>query len=335
MRVIKDSGAKAFFVYDLPSGIVGSLASHALSGSGITSYKINLTDHAFWLGTGATDYFIEFRDYGANISSQYRHIPKGKLLKLPYYPQINREIEFQGFPFDVNENTKVVFSGGALYKTYSKDMLYYYMVEEIVKRYDDVIFWYAGKGNTTEFDNLITKYPGKIYRTDERKDLFQILKHCYFYLSTYPITGGLMGQYAINAGKIPVTLLKHEECRLVLENTSGLECEYYSVSDTLDFIDKIMCDNEYLKLKEKYVKDNMFVIEKNEFEDNLQKILEEERSFFCIGYQKVELGNYSNIFIDNYNEENIPKLLWVKRTKKLKKFREAFSKKGMRNYGMR
>lgn len=114
LQAIKDSGARAFFVYDLPSGIVGSLAAHALRGSGVTSYKINLTDHAFWLGAEATDYFIEFRDYGADISSQYRHIPRGKLLKLPYYPQMNTEIEFRGFPFEVNENTKVVFREGTV-----------------------------------------------------------------------------------------------------------------------------------------------------------------------------------------------------------------------------
>ncbi|MCI8377736.1 MAG: hypothetical protein HFH72_04355 [Lachnospiraceae bacterium] len=335
LQIIKDSGAKAFFVYDLPSGITGSLAAHALKGSGVASFKINLTDHAFWLGAEATDFFIEFRDYGANISSQYRNISRKKLLKLPYYPQVNEEMEFQGFPFKINENTKVVFSGGALYKTYSVDGLYYYMVEEILKRYDEVIFWYAGKGNTTEFDNLIEKYPDRIFRTDERKDLFQILRHCYFYLSTYPITGGLMGQYAVNAGRIPVTLLRHEECHLVLENASGLGCEFYSASEVLDFIDRIMRDDGFLELKEKYIEENVLVIGKNVFADNLQQILEKKQSSFSMEIQKVELGSYSNIFVDNFDEKKIPKLLWVRRTKKLKKFKKAFSKKGMVKYGMR
>lgn len=204
-----------------------------------------------------------------------------------------------------------------------------------MKRYDEVIFWYAGKGDTTEFDNLIKKYPGRVYRTDERKDLFQILEHCYFYLSTYPITGGLMGQYAVGAGKIPVTLLKHEECHLVLENMSGLECEYYCVSDVLAFIERIMHDDGYLGMQKKYMQENVLVIEKNVFADNLQKIIEKKQSSFFMEVQKVEMGSYSNIFIDNYDEKNISKLLWVRRTKKLKKFKKAFSKKGMGNYGMR
>lgn len=335
LQTVKASGAKALFIYDLPGGIVGSLAAHALRGSGVISYKINLTDHAFWLGAEATDFFIEFRDYGANISVQYRHIPKEKLLKLPYYPQIDEEIEFQGFPFELKEDTKVVFSGGALYKTYSKDKLYYYMVEELVKKYDEVVFWYAGKGDTTEFDNLIARYPGRIFRTEERKDLFQVLKHCHFYLSTYPITGGLMGQYAACAGKVPVTLLKHEECHLLLENIQALECEYYSVSDVLLFIEKIMLEDGYLRMLEKYIQENDLVVKKDMFQENLQKIIEMNDSSFLFKYYKVELGSYSNIFIDNFDEEKISKLLWVRRTKKLKKFRRAFLKRGMRSYGMR
>lgn len=335
LQTVKDYGAKALFIYDLPGGIVGSLAAHALRGSGVTSYKINLTDHAFWLGAEATDFFIEFRDYGANISVQYRHIPKEKLLKLPYYPQIDKEIEFQGFPFEVKEDTKVVFSGGALYKTYSKDRLYYYMVEEIVKKYDEVIFWYAGKGDTTAFDNLIVKYPGRIFRTEERKDLFEVLKHCHFYLSTYPITGGLMGQYAVCAGKVPVTLLKHEECHLVLENRSVLECEYYTVSDVLAFIEKIMCEDGYLRSLEKCMLEDDLVVRKDAFEENLEKIIEMKNSSFPLQYYKVRLESYSNIFIDNFDEGKISKLLWVKRTKELGKFRKAFLKRGMRNYGMR
>lgn len=246
-----------------------------------------------------------------------------------------KEMEFQGFPFKINENTKVVFLGGALYKTYSVDGIYYYMVEEIVKRYDEVIFWYAGKGNTTEFDNLFEKYPGRIFRIDERKDLFQILRHWYFYLSTYPITGGLMGQYAVNAGRIPVTLLRHEECHLVLENVSGLGCEFYSASEVLDFIDRIMRDDGFLEVKEKYIEENVLVIGKNMFADNLQQVLVKKQSYFSMEIQKVELGSYSNIFVDNFDEKKIPKLLWVRRTKKLKKFKKAFSKKRMGKYGMR
>ena len=36
------------------------------------------------------------------------------------------------------------------------------------------------------------------------------LEKSYFYLSTYPICGGLMFQYAASAGKVPVTL-KYDE----------------------------------------------------------------------------------------------------------------------------
>ena len=38
-------------------------------------YQVNLTDHAFWLGTYAFDYCLEFLDFGAIVSREYRHIP--------------------------------------------------------------------------------------------------------------------------------------------------------------------------------------------------------------------------------------------------------------------
>lgn len=301
LQIIKAANAKALFVYDREIGIVGSLLAFALKGSGILSYKIVLGDHAFWLGARATDYFIEFRDYGANISSQYRKIPKEKLIKLPFYPELNKDIPFQGYPFEVKENNKVIFSGGALYKTFDEENLYYEIVEEILKKYQDVIFWYAGAGDSSEIKKLIKKYPDRVYFTSERKDLFQVMKHCYFYLSTYPLSGGLMTQYAASAGKIPVTLLCNKAGNLMINHAELLECEFYTKEELLLQVDKLIKNEEYLHQVEKNTKGQ--VIEKKEFSEELNMLLKFQKTKYFIHYDKIseeEIEKFSDWYLENY-----------------------------------
>lgn len=177
----------------------------------LTRYQINLTDHAFWLGAGCCDICINFREYGANISKEYRGIPESKNVITPLYPIIDYGKEFQGFPFDVQSGQKIMFSGGSLYKTFGKGNKYYKMVDEILSRHNNIIFWYAGEGDDSELIKLSTKYPNRVFHTHERSDLFQLLSKCDLFLSTYPLTGGLMFQYAAMAGLVPLTLV-HDSC---------------------------------------------------------------------------------------------------------------------------
>ena len=117
-----------FFFYSFPNDVVGVTSLNILEGK-VTRYQINLTDHAFWLGARCIDKCIEFRDYGANVSVKYRGISKNIIAKLPFYPIINKDIPFQGFPFRIVNGQKVVFSGGALYKTFGGKNKYYDIID--------------------------------------------------------------------------------------------------------------------------------------------------------------------------------------------------------------
>ena len=120
---------KNMFLYTNPYDIIG-VAFFELYENIIYRYQINLTDHAFWIGTKAFDYCIEFRNYGASISAQYRGISKEKLVKLPFYPDINYSQKFEGYPFKIDETkNKFIFSGGSLYKTFGDDNKYYHIIE--------------------------------------------------------------------------------------------------------------------------------------------------------------------------------------------------------------
>lgn len=68
---------------------------------------------------------------------------------------------------------KRLFSGGALYKTFGGENKYYDIIDNILKKYKEVVFWYAGSGDDSKLKELMKKYPGRIFHTLERNDLFK------------------------------------------------------------------------------------------------------------------------------------------------------------------
>lgn len=148
------------FFYTHPHDVAGALSFTMLEGI-VSRYQINLTDHAFWIGKNSFDYCLEFRNYGASISYRNRRIDKKKLILLPYYPYINYDELFAGFPFE-KEEKKVIFSGGSLYKTLGEGNLFYKIVDELLQKTDNTVFLYAGAGDTSQLDILKGKYPDRV-----------------------------------------------------------------------------------------------------------------------------------------------------------------------------
>lgn len=165
----------------------------------IEVYNINLGDQFFWLGVRHIDYNIEFRPFGASVSSQRRGFKKEQLLMVPFYPA-NENRPFEGFPPGCNGKL-VIFSGGDYYKTWDKEGTYWYLVKEILNRHKDVAFLYAIKSNpkdTTRVDEFIKKnqFEGRFIYIERRQDIFQVFSHCDIYMGTCPVSGSLMSQLA-------------------------------------------------------------------------------------------------------------------------------------------
>ena len=268
--IVKKYNSKRFVFYSTPDDVVATSVMFAYRGL-ILRYQINLTDHAFWLGAKCIDKCIEFRNYGANISYEYRKIDKSKITIIPFYPRIDKERIFQGFPFDKNDDQKVVFSGGALYKTISEDNKYYLIIERILKKHKNVVFWYAGTGDDTRIKKIIEKYPGRIFITGERNDLFQVLVHCDVYLSTYPLPGGLMYQYSAIAGRVPVTLKSGEIGEDFLINQKEIGVEFDSVDAVCKEMDRLLLDDEYRNSRCSIMKKS--VISPDEFEKEVINVV--------------------------------------------------------------
>jgi len=269
--------------------------------------QINLTDHAFWLGRDMFDYCIEFRNYGVTISNKYRLIDIDKLVLLPFYPYIVRK-EYKGLPFDSN-GKKIILSGGALYKTNSTDNLYYVILDEILSKHQDVVFLYIGSGDTTKLDELVVKYPNRVFWSPERDDFFNLLEECYFYINTYPFAGGLMTQYAVAAGKLPVTLKANQDADDILVNQEKLSVFYSDYKELLADVDMMLQNQEYLSEKEKQLKNCL--ITENIFVSQLDNILQYGKNDFEIKLQELNVEklqeDYRLRFADNKADNVIAK----------------------------
>lgn len=287
-KILNTYKAKAAFLYTTPWDVVGISVFNHLENL-CDRYQINLTDHAFWLGVNAFDKCIEFRDYGAYISNSFRKIPKEKIVKIPFYPQINEEIEFEGYPFK-DESKKVMFSGGAIYKTVGDNGKFYSMVRNILKQNDNVVFWYASNDTVDELDNLLKDFPHRVYHTKERKDLYQIYQHCDIFLNTYPITGGLMLQYSAITGVVPFTLKYDDEATGLISN----EVEKFFLYDTEEelcaAVKKALTDKDfYGQIKQKL---RNAVITPDEFENRLKQLVNNNLLGNEIDYKCVDVEQY-------------------------------------------
>lgn len=317
------------FIYTLPYDVAGIVAFMNYQG-GVERFQINLTDHAFWLGKNAFDYCIEFRDYGAVISKMYRGIEKAKILKLPFTPFVDDTLKFEGFPFEV-EGYKVVFSGGGLYKTFDEENTYYRIVRNILSHDDNVIFLYAGFGDDSELKKLMDKFPGRVWHIEERRDLYQLMEHVYFYLNTYPFLGGLMTQYAALAGKIPVTMCNGDMSSGFLIDRENCKYRFESIEEMMEEIYKLLDDPEYTEAKGKSLKE--CVPGKGQFRDALGQILTEHSSPYDIRYEEIKTDHFMQDYIFRFSLSEIQRVTIKDEHWELRKyFPILFLRKRIKNF---
>lgn len=197
---VKEYRPERYFMHIMPWDVVATSICSILDQT--VRYNINLTDHAFWLGAKFIDYSIEFRDFGATISLEKRGLSKQQLLKVPYYPLINRS-EFKGLPKGSNKITVKMFSGGSFYKIYGEHDKFFYLVKRLLTENEHVELFYAGGGNHKPFKQFLIKngLSDRVHLIGSRSDILEVFENIDIYLGTYPISGGLMSQYAALCGK--------------------------------------------------------------------------------------------------------------------------------------
>ncbi len=189
---IREYSPAHIFLHLTPWDVVALMACHAIKGSII--YQINLTDHAFWLGSKFIDYNIEFRPYGMTISLEQRHLNKDQLVQLPYYPITSACDEFQGLP-DVPKDAIKIFTGGAVYKMLGADNLFFKIMDKILDINPQVYILVAGFKKNRHFDHLhkLMRNADRVKVIGVRKDINAVFDHIDIYLNTFPLGGGAYG----------------------------------------------------------------------------------------------------------------------------------------------
>jgi len=316
-RIFEEYAPEKAFLYTMPNDVAGLAAFQKNQGL-CHRYQVNLTDHAYWLGTAAFDTCIEFRDYGAALSRDQRKIPENKLRKLPFYPAIDFDAHFQGYPFPVPEGSKVVFSGGSLYKTMGGENRYYKMVDYILGSFPEAIFWYAGSGDATQINILKEKYPDRLYHTAERSDLYQVLENSFLYLSTYPLCGGLMFQYAASAGRIPVTLRYDDVSDDFLLDQDNLGIQFETLEQVYEELQKLFTQPEYLAQKEQQVK--AAVLDQAAFEAGLTQLLQTGESGYPITFKTPDTRSFREEYLKSLTKNTVTQYLINKKSKCLARY---------------
>lgn len=240
-----------------PWDVEGICACRAMEGR-CTRFLSNITDHAFWLGSTAFDYFLEFRDYGCNISQTFRGISPKQDIKMPYFPIINKEIPFEGFFFNI-DNKKLIVSGGSIYKIKGSPK-YLDLVKYILDNHPDTLFLFLGNGDHQYLQNFsdLNGYEDRFFHVSERKDIFQVIRQSTFYLNTYPMLGGLMTQIASMAGKLPLTLNDTNDpfmsiSEFLITNDFDTQLEFNDLEGLKQTIDRYLNNPKILHLAEENI----------------------------------------------------------------------------------
>lgn len=255
VRSILEFGSASVFLHGTPWD-VSSLAAIAALPDGVKKHQINLTDHAFWLGSSVFDWCVEFREYGAAVSVKRRGIAPDRLALIPYYPaQAIATVPFSGLPF--GEDDAFFVSGGAAYKT-EGDIAFPELVSNVLNRHQDLKFLYLGNETPSWFDDIKSEYQNRVYLQKERQDLVEVFRRSIFYLNTYPVYGALMTQIAAYSGKVPVTvMLEGIEPASSLLVGSAVEVDYPSVGDALLEIDRLVSDEGYREARNREMKQSV------------------------------------------------------------------------------
>lgn len=296
------------FIYTTPDDVEGIGVFSTVIGN-VKRYLIDLTDHAFWLGKCASDYFIECRNIGCNIAMQYRNIDAAKLLILPYYPDKRDYFPYEGMPF--GEDKEFVFSGGSVYKIEGSP-LYEEMVTHILENYPQLYFVYAGNDKSEKLNRLSQKFRGRFYQIPERRDLDEVLRHAKMYLSTYPIAGGLMTQYALQNQCYPLCLRDKEndvaDPITCLLNTDKIDFAFYSVEALYEKLDMLMRDNIYYESEKKDLQ--LYLITEEEFVMQLGGIFNKQQTSFDIKPEKIKVDNFTKLYKDNMTFERYCEIIY-------------------------
>lgn len=192
-KVILDFAPSKLIIHSPAFGAFGASVLYSLKG--ITRYRIVPGDHHFYIGYNCIDYFLEFRNFGIKVATEERHIDRKFIFLLPYYPIIDKFVDFQGFPVDIKN--KICFAAaGAPYKFYGSDYFFRFS-KWLLHTYDNCILFFIGS-YTKDLKSFIEKehLENQFIFLGYRKDFTTCIQNVDILINSYPRSGGLVCQTA-------------------------------------------------------------------------------------------------------------------------------------------
>ena len=266
----------------------------------ITSYYIDLQDHALWIRNNQLNYVLPYRDWGATIDIEKRGFRPEQVLKMPYYPIVTKA-EFQGFPAET-EGKVVVFTGGEYYKTVDWDNSYWRLVIQLLLDNPSAVVLYAGKGDTDNRDKAIRELAGgqnlakRLIPIGFRTDINEVFAHCDIYMGTSPMSGGLMCQYAAFNSK-PILqyyrpdMAANNETEQVLDYNGKLNVSFTDSKAFLAEARKLIDSEAYRLARGKELHDCL--ITKEQFDILLKQTIDSNQTQVVITMQHIDYDAFT------------------------------------------
>lgn len=266
-------------------------------------FYVNHGDEQFWVGKNALDYLLCYRGTGAKIAINNRGIDEKSILIQPYYPAVSTS-HSQGIELDLPEDTVLLFSGGRYIKIYDENNEFAKMIIEILQKNLKAYFLFAGLGESKHFIEQLRK-GGVLDRCKiiaYQKNLMEIMSQIDIYLSTYPVNGGLMAQFAALAGKPIVERSSMESGKieeLFPKLDANIKISYKVLEQYYAAVDQLISSE--IKRRELGEALRTAIIVESEFDQNLEQILECQKSLFPISGEGLNIDTISErlIRIDN------------------------------------
>ena len=303
-KIIDFKPEKAFLHLN-PSSVVAISVWNSLKE--VARYLVNLTDHAFWLGTKCIDYSLEFRNYGCTVSYEKRNLSEDQLLIQPYYPIMQCK-PFIGFPSQIADDAIKIFTGGSYYKMYGKSDFFLKLLKLLIELDSKIVILLAGHGHDGPIKQFISdnKYQRRLFLLGSRPDITHVFEHCDIYLSTYPLTGGLMGQYAASLAK-PILSYTSDDIPsnfaegFINWNTNS---DFKITHTTLDsFTAEALKMIESKFYREKKGNENKkHIITEKEFSEHLRKLVSLNRMENPFVKEVIDYKVFLDLYIENENK---------------------------------
>ena len=166
----------------------------------IKTYRSNLDDQCFWVGTFVFDYVLEFRPFGSAVSRERRGIKPEQQLYVPFYP-VKDGNPFGGFP-ELPKDSVILFSGGDFYKTLDPKYTYWNLLKRVLQENPKAVLLFATKNGLRTQQEFLERFVKEnhlemqFYFIGFRPDINEVFAHADIFLGTCPVCGSLTSQLA-------------------------------------------------------------------------------------------------------------------------------------------